>query len=141
MSQIAPHNSPRATALALEFFRYGLCSALALGVDMGLLLLLHHAFHAQYLVAAAIAFCAGLFVAYGLSVRFAFSQRRMADARAEFAVFASVGALGLILTQALLFTFVDGVGLAVASAKIGAAGFVFLFNFAVRKVLLFTRLA
>ncbi|MDB5641197.1 MAG: hypothetical protein JWN07_514 [Hyphomicrobiales bacterium] len=127
-------------SLGLEFFRYGLCSAVALGVDMGLLLLLHHGLGLHYLVAAAIGFSAGLLVAYRLSVRFAFRDRRVADARAEFTLFASVGVLGLALTQILLHAFVDGTGMTVASAKIVTAGFVFVFNFGARKVLLFTRL-
>jgi putative flippase GtrA len=114
---------------------------MALGVDMGLLLLLHHVVGLHYLLAAAIGFMAGLFVAYALSVRFAFSQRRVADARAEFILFASVGLLGLALTQILLHAFVDGTGMAVAAAKIVTAGFVFLFNFGARKVLLFTQVA
>jgi putative flippase GtrA len=126
--------------LVLEFIRYALCSLLALGADMGLLLLLHHV-GLHYLLAAAIGFCVGLFVAYALSIRFAFSQRRVADARAEFILFASVGLLGLALTQILLHAFVGGTGMALASAKIVTAGFVFLFNFGARKVLLFTQAA
>ena len=136
----ARRNAVDMQPLVLEFMRYALCSLLALGADMGLLLLLTHA-GLHYLVAAAIGFMAGLFVAYALSVRFAFSQRRVADARAEFILFASVGLLGLALTQILLHAFVDGTGMAVAPAKIVTAGFVFMFNFGARKVLLFTQAA
>jgi putative flippase GtrA len=137
----ARRNAADMQPLVLEFIRYALCSLMALGVDMGLLLLLHHVVGLHYLLAAAIGFMAGLFVAYALSVRFAFSQRRVADARAEFILFASVGLLGLALTQILLHAFVDGTGMAVAAAKIVTAGFVFLFNFGARKVLLFTQVA
>ena len=128
-----------APALAHEFFRYGLCSGLALGVDMSLLLGLHRLLGLHYLAGAAIGFGAGLCVAYAVSVRYVFRARRMADARAEFTWFAVVGVLGLALTQILLHAFVDGTGMAVEPAKIVTAGFVFLFNFAARKVLLFTR--
>jgi putative flippase GtrA len=137
----ARRNAADMQPLVLEFIRYALCSLLALGVDMGLLLLLHHVAGLHYLLAAAVGFMAGLFVAYALSVRFAFSQRRVADARSEFILFASVGLLGLALTQILLHAFVDGTGMAVAPAKIVTAGFVFLFNFGARKVLLFTQVA
>jgi putative flippase GtrA len=138
---VAPRNAQRLQALAVEIIRYGLCSALALAADMGLLLLLHHVFGMHYLAAAAIGFTCGLFIAYALSVRYAFKERRVEDARAEFMLFAAVGVLGLLLTQALLHMFVDGLGLAVAVAKIATAGFVFAFNFGARKVLLFTRAA
>lgn len=122
-----------------EFIRYGLCSAVALGCDMALLLITHHWLGLHYLLAAAIGFSAGLFVAYALSVRFAFTQRRCADARAEFSAFALIGALGLGLTQILLHVFVDALGFRVVLAKVATACFVFLFNFFARKVLLFTR--
>ncbi len=128
-------------ALAREFVRYGLCSAFALAVDMGLLLTLHQAGGLHYLLAAAIGFSAGLFVAYALSIRFAFSQRRVDDARSEFLLFALVGVLGLVLTQALLQIFVDGFGQPVPVSKLMTAGFVFILNFGVRKLLLFTRVA
>ncbi len=137
----ARRNAVDMQPLVLEFICYALCSLLALGADMGLLLLLHHVLGLHYLLAAAIGFIVGLFVAYALSVRFAFSQRRVADARAEFILFASVGLLGLALTQIMLHAFVDGTGMAVAPAKIVTAGFVFMFNFGARKVLLFTQAA
>ena len=128
-------------ALARECARYGLCSALALAVDTGALLTLHQGFALHYLLSAAIGFSAGLFVAYALSIRFAFSQRRVDDARSEFLIFALVGVLGLGLTQALLQMFVDVFGAPVLASKLMTAGFVFIFNFGARKVLLFTRVA
>jgi putative flippase GtrA len=131
----------RVPAPVVEFIRYGLCSGLALGVDMGLLLLLTRGLGLHYLLSAALGFSAGLFVAYALSVRYAFRDRRLEDARAEFIGFAAVGVLGLGLTQLLLKLLVGGLGLDVAAAKIVTAGFVFLFNFGVRKAMLFSRTA
>jgi putative flippase GtrA len=137
--QTALRDASRAQTLILEFLRYGLCSALALGADMAILLVLNRTLGLHYLIAAAIGFLTGLFIAYALSVRFAFRERRLGDARAEFILFASVGLLGLALTQVLLHAFVGGTGMALAPAKIVTAGFVFLFNFGARKVLLFTQ--
>jgi putative flippase GtrA len=127
------------SALGGEFIRYGLCSALALACDMALLLFLHHVLGMHYLLAAAIGFAAGLFIAYATSVRYAFRERRLTDSRSEFAAFALVGILGLGLTQILLHLFVTYALLPVATAKIMTAGFVFLFNFTLRKFMLFTQ--
>lgn len=121
----------------LDFLRYLVASALALGADFGLYAGAMR-LGASYPVAACIGFCAGLALAYVLSVRWAFEVRTMRDARIEFAVFAGVGLAGLLLTESLLWLAIGELGLNALVAKIGAAGCVFLFNFSVRKALLFS---
>lgn len=122
-----------------EFVRYFLCSALALGVDAGLYGLLMHVAGWDYAAAAAAGFAAGLAVVYLLSVRWAFRTRRLRDARAEFTLFAAIGVAGLLLTQWLLWALIDGLGADALAAKAMSAGAVFVFNYAVRKWLLFSR--
>lgn len=129
---------PPKRGIAGEFARYFACSALALATDFGLYSLgLHLGF--GYPVAAVGGFVFGLWVAYQLSVRFAFQTRAVANERVEFMIFAGVGVLGLLLTEALLWVFVSRVALSPMWAKVVTAGFVFVFNFGVRKALLFTR--
>ena len=65
--------------------------------------------------------------------------RRLADARAEFTVFAAIGALGLLLTQALLWVLVEGFDAEPLVARVMTAGVVFLINFSLRKLMLFSR--
>jgi putative flippase GtrA len=124
--------------VAGEFLRYLVCSALALGSDAGLYAIGIHA-GMSYALAACLSFLVGLAVAYGLSVRWAFKVRAIDNPRAEFLVFAGVGIAGLLLTEALLWLQIAHLGFSPLWAKIGAAGVVFLFNFAARKALLFTR--
>ena len=115
---------------------YGLVSAVALACDCGLLLLLVGC-GLNYLVAAAISFSCGIVIAYALSVRFVFKDRRARSREAELAGFVAVGLAGLVLTQGLLLLFVSGLGMAVAVAKLPTAGCVFLFNFLARRGLVF----
>jgi putative flippase GtrA len=122
----------------VEFLRYLLCSAVALGADGGLYAL-GMRLGLSYPVAACVGFMTGLAIAYSLSVRWAFRTRTVNDARAEFIVFAGVGVAGLLLTEVLLWVQVSKLGIPALTAKIFAAGFVFLFNFGARKALLFTR--
>ena len=136
-SVVQPLALPTVSARS-EFVRYLVCSALALLVDLGLYwgcLKLG----LSYPIAAAVGFCAGLFVAYTLSIRWAFQMRRLGNQRVEFAVFAAVGILGLGLTELLLWALIGQWGLSPLIAKIETAGGVFLFNFGLRKTLLFTR--
>jgi putative flippase GtrA len=77
-------------------------------------------------------------VAYVLSVAFVFTERRMSSAGVEFGLFVLIGVAALALNQVLLFGLVDGMGMHYALAKIPVTGMVFLFNFAVRKAVLFS---
>ena len=122
--------------LGREFIRYGFGSALALCVDYGLLILLTEWAHFHYLVSAAIGFTAGLIVVYVLSITVIFENRSVGNRWSEFAVFAVIGILGLGLNEILLFGFAQ-LSVSYMIAKIPTAGAVFLFNFMVRRTLLF----
>jgi putative flippase GtrA len=121
----------------VDLVKYALCSAAALGLDYGLLLLLTYRLGVNYLVASAISFCAGLCVAYVLSVVFVFDRRRKLSPLQEFIGFAAIGLAGLGLNQLLLLSFVGWAGLSVALAKPFTAVAVFLFNFLLRRSMLF----
>ncbi|WP_297506270.1 GtrA family protein [uncultured Caulobacter sp.] len=119
-----------------ELVLYGLASGLALGVDWGLLLLLTR-LGVNYLVASGTGFASGIAVTYVLSVSVVFRHRRVADRRREFVGFLGVGLAGLLLTQGLMAFWVEALRLTPGLAKIPTAGIVFVFNFAVRRALLF----
>jgi len=119
-----------------DLILYGFCSAAALGLDCALLYGLTH-MGLGYLPAAAISFFVGMLLAYYLSVRFVYGDRRSLDWKREAAGFFLIGFLGLLLNQLILFAAVGVIGLSLALAKLLSAGLVFLFNFAARRSLLF----
>ena len=125
-------------ALAGEGARYLGASALALALDFGTYSGLIRLASVDYLVAAPAGFLLGLAAVYVLSVRWVFRHRRLKDARAEFLLFAGLGLAGLGLNQAVIYTGVALLGLGYEAAKALSAGIVFSFNFATRKLLLFT---
>lgn len=125
--------------LADESFRYVAASALALAVDFGIYSGLIRLGGVDYLVAAPIGFGLGLAVVYVLSVRWVFGHRRLANARAEFALFALIGLAGMALNQMVVYAGVEQFALSYEAAKVVSAGTVFTFNFVTRKLLLFTR--
>jgi putative flippase GtrA len=129
--------SPSVALLIRDAIRYGLCSLAALALDVGLLLILstqglHH------LVASAISFSAGMALTYVLSVALIYKTRRKTHASIEMAGFLVTGLIGLLLTQVLLWLFVDRLGLNVALAKAPTVACVFAFNFLSRRALLFS---
>lgn len=119
-----------------ELMLYGLASALALGLDWGVLLFLT-SLGVNYLVASGVGFTSGIAVTYLLSISVVFRHRPVADRRREFIGFIGVGLAGLILTQGLMALWVEVLRLTPGLAKIPTAGIVFLFNFTVRRALLF----
>jgi putative flippase GtrA len=122
--------------LLREFSGYGLASAAALSVDMGLLWALVHV-GIQYIAASAASFTAGAVVAYWLSITLAFRHHRMRDRRLEFLGFVAIGMVGLIINTSVIYTAVQFLGPHYMLAKSAAAGFTFAFNFVVRRQLLF----
>lgn len=136
---VAPTPQPlRWGPLRAEFLRYFACSALGLGSDILVFQALLK-LGIGWQLAAAAGFMLGLLVVYTLSVRWVFAHRRVGDARAEFALFAGVGLVGLLLTEALLWLFLGLWQWPPVVAKLACAGVVFLSNFALRKALLFTQ--
>jgi putative flippase GtrA len=125
--------------LAGESLRYFVASAVALAVDYAILVGATELLGVHYLVSAALGFSAGLLVNYLLSVTWVFKERRLKSRWIEAAGFAAIGVLGLGLNEGLMALFVEGVGLPYALAKIPATGVGFLFNYGVRRILLFTQ--
>jgi putative flippase GtrA len=113
-------------------------SAAAFAVDFLLLSLLVSGFGIPYLAAAFVSFAAGTVVVYWLSIRHVFDYRRLEDWRPEFAVFAALGLVGLVVNLTAMYSLVDGLGLHYLVAKVGAAGFTFIANFLLRRWMLFT---
>ena len=129
----------RFRSIAGESIRYFAASALALGIDFGAYSGLIRLAAVPYLVAAPIGFGLGLATVYILSVRWVFGQRRLADARTEFALFALIGAAGMALNQLVVYVGVDRLALSYELAKAASAAIGFGFNFVLRKSLLFTK--
>jgi putative flippase GtrA len=121
-----------------DLFRYALCSGLALALDWGLLVALV-ALGVRPLLAAATSFCAGMALTYFGSIFFVFPDRRGRGIFAEATGFVSVGLAGLACNQILLWLFVSELGLNVALAKAPTAICVFLFNFVLRRSLVFAK--
>ncbi|HUN67310.1 MAG TPA: GtrA family protein [Burkholderiales bacterium] len=125
--------------VAGEGLRYFCASALALALDFGSYSGLIRLAGVHYLVAAPIGFALGLALVYFLSTRWVFRQRRLADRRAEFALFALIGLAGMALNQGIIYVAVKMMPGWYEIAKLVSAAAVFCFNFACRKLLLFTR--
>ena len=129
---------PKLIVLFHESWKYFLVSAVSLALDLALFWFLVEKAHVYYLIANIVSVSAGLVVNYVLSVAFVFRERRLKSRWAEFVGFVVIGVMGLAVNEAGVAVLVGVVGLAPVVGKIGAAGVSFVFNFVVRRVVLFT---
>jgi putative flippase GtrA len=134
---IATNRLARSALLAREGWRYLLAVGFATAIDYALLIALTQFAGVYYLLSAAIGFSVGLVINYLLSVNFVFSVRRVQNRRLEFIAFTMIGLLGLGLNEAIMKTCVDALAMSYVLAKIPAIGTCFVFNFSVRRTLLF----
>lgn len=125
--------------IAEEGSRYVAAAAVALVLDIVIYLALIRVLAVSYLTAAPVAFAAGLATIYVLSVRWVFVERRFANARVEFALFALIGLAGMGLNQLVVYGGVEHLALSPEAAKLVSVAVVFGFNFGMRKGVLFRR--
>jgi putative flippase GtrA len=123
--------------LFIEAVKYAAASAVALGVDVGLLLALTHYAGWHYQLAATFSFIAGASVAYVLSVRFVFHAHRLHSRRLEFTCFVLLGLAGVGINSFVLYVTVSRLGMDLLYAKALAACCTFVANFGLRRQLLF----
>jgi len=127
----------RTDSALTQAFRYIFVGAVATVADIYCLHTLIARAHVPYLESAAVAFVVGLIVNYALSIRWVFASRTMGNRTVEFAVFGAIGLAGLGLTELVMWTSVEKLGLGVMLAKLLAVVVVFAWNFGLRRALLF----
>lgn len=122
-----------------DFCGYLVVGGLAFAVDFGVYSGLVLIGHGDPLVAAPFAFLLGLCVNYGLATRFVFREHRLRSRGLEFLAYGAIGLAGLCLNEAVIYVAFDLLHVAPMPAKVLAAALVFMFNFIVRRTLLFSK--
>jgi putative flippase GtrA len=128
----------RLTTLLHEAWKYFLVSAVSLAVDFAVYWTLFRIAGVPPLAANVVSVSVGLIVNYALSVALVFKERRLSNRWAEFTGFVVIGVAGLAVNEALLAVGIDVLQLGPVISKLAAAGGSFVFNFVVRRVVLFT---
>lgn len=147
----------------IQFFRYCFVGGFAFVVDFGVLTLLVEWFSVSHVVAATISFIVGLATNYILSTFWIFKKSNVNNRLAEFAVFALIGVVGLLINDGIIWLFQDflGTNLILGGSqaiengelkyyifgtvqyymvgKIAATAVSFVWNFVARKLILFSK--
>jgi putative flippase GtrA len=122
----------------VEAFRFIVVGLIAFAADFTLLMVAANVWGWNYLVSAALAYTLGTVLNYLMSICWVFSQRRLQDRKSEFLVFALIGVTGLALTELVLWTGKDLIGVSLPLAKLASLFAVAVWNFSLRKILLFS---
>lgn len=132
------HRTLSLGVLFREFLGYTAASAVALVVDLGILVLLTES-GVHYLIAATLAFIAGMLVVYLASVRWIFTWRTHESRQhIEVGVFVVTGVIGLLLNLGIMWLLTSVLGIFYLFSKLVSVGFVFTWHFVSRKLILFT---
>jgi putative flippase GtrA len=120
-----------------QLLRYAVVGGIAFVIDFGSLWLLTELAGIHYLLSAAIAFILGLTTNYLLSITWVFGRRSLENKWLEFGIFALIGIVGLGLNELIIWFFTEWVHFHYLVSKIVSTIVVFLWNFFVRRYLLF----
>ncbi|HEX2947188.1 MAG TPA: GtrA family protein [Clostridia bacterium] len=131
--------------LLQEFGRYILVGGTAFIVDMSLLYIFkNYVFHDftywGVYFSTAIGFIGGLVYNYILSLTFVFTSAKEQNKGKNvgaFVVFLLIGVSGLLLTELGMYAGVQLIGIHYLITKVLVAGFVLIWNYGLRKILLF----
>ncbi len=123
--------------IAKEFFQYVVVGGLAFLIDwsilnQGVALGIH------YLVATAIGFVAGLLINFMLCILWIWKGSQAKTVK-DFSIFTAIGVAGLAWTELGMWVGVGLLGFKPSPSKVVVAGFVLIWNFALRKILVFSR--
>lgn len=129
--------------IAKEFLRYVIVGGVAFVADFMVLVVVQEFLLKVYswgvYVAAVLGFVAGLTVNYVLSVTFAFKAAKNGKGRSvgAFMVFAAICLLGLLFTEIGMWVGIELFRWHYAVVKVLVAGLVLIWNYSVKRVLLF----
>ncbi len=93
----------------IQFFRYIFVGGAAFLVQFAAFVIFTNV-NINYLIATPMAFILGLIANYALSVNWVFNKHTLDSMLSEFVIFAAIGVVGIVLTEALMWFFVDFVG-------------------------------
>jgi len=131
----------------VQFFRYTIVGGIAAFVDLSLYNTGVQILKANHIISNSFSFVSGLLVNYYLSREWVFNKK-VHNIKKDFALFALVGVIGLLLSNIILFMLIDaGIlyylmpfsddGRVKVTAKIAAVILVLFWNFTARKRIVF----
>lgn len=121
----------------IQLLRYSVVGGISFVLDYSLLYILTQWGNIHYLLSATISFTVGLMVNYLISIKWVFDRSILQNRMMEFFIFAFIGLVGLLINDLLIYYFTDHMHFYYMLSKLGAALIVLIWNFVMRKIILF----
>ena len=122
-----------------EFLRYLISGSLAFICDFSVLVFCTEILGAHYLYSNIAGYAVGFLLSYTINTKWVFEHRRFDDNRGrEFTYFTFIVLTGLGVSELVIWLATEFFGLPYMGSKIVSVFFLFLFNFAAKKWLLFS---
>lgn len=122
-----------------EFRRYFWAGSLTFLVDFLILIVLTELVGVNYLWSNLAAVCVGMLMGYLLCINWVFKNRRYTRVVQELPVFVLICTAGILLNETLLWACVEFGRTHYLAAKVIVTLAVFVFNFCLKKMILFCR--
>ncbi len=123
--------------IMVQLFRYTFVGGIAFAGDFGTLFFLTEYLKIYYLTSAGFGFLVGLTINYVLSIYWVFSRRSIESKWIEFLIYSLIGIVGLGLNEFFMWFFTEKLKLYYLLSKIGSTGFIYFWNFFLRRFILF----
>ena len=143
------NQNPEKPNIINQIVRFGIVGVLSTIIDFVIYTLLCNVFGIPYLIAGLCGFCISLIANYLMSMAFVFKRRDDMSRTREFLLFAGMSMVGLGLNELILFICIDviysnwtwlngwlPISFANVCAKAAATGFVMVYKFISRKLVL-----
>ena len=122
--------------LIKQIIKFGFVGAICFVLDYLLMIFFKEVLGLHYLIATCLSFMISTIANYLLSLRFVFKSRTEMNKGLEFVIYAVLSAIGLGLTELLMWVTVDKLGIYYMVAKIIVTAIVMVYNFITRKLFL-----
>ena len=125
--------------LGTEFFRYLVSGSIAFICDFSVLVFCTEVLGVHYLYSNIAGYAVGFIVSYTINIKWVFDHRRYDDSQGkEIIYFAFIVLAGLGISELVIWVATESIEFPYTWSKVVSTFFVFLFNFAAKKWLLFS---
>ncbi len=128
--------SSKTENLFVQIFKFVIVGGIATVIDWIIYYLLYNFLHIPPLVANILSFSVSVIYNYTASVKWVFDVNQNKNKKRMFIEFMIFSVIGLLLTELLLWLFIDLMSMNAMIAKIIATAIVMVFNFITRKIFL-----
>ncbi len=130
------NTSPKTTNLLIQIFKFVIVGGIATLIDWIVYYILYNFLKVNPLIANILSFSVSVIYNYSASVRWVFDVNKNKNKKKMFAEFMIFSVIGLIITELLLYLFINILSLHAMLSKVISTLIVMVFNFVTRKMFL-----